>query len=391
MEAGTEVAHAEDICQQGASSNGGTASSNTLFAAISTPLHQPMQPSEREQLYMELDNVRRERDQALAEVSRLSTLIKDSTLSSSSIEGDNEKCKMMTGISSDVFDKLYMYCNKFLSDNRHVTRQSLPLHDQLFLTLVKLRHNVSFDLLAKVRGLPKTTCIDYFWKWIDLLYAKIGFMVKMQDRDFIFRTIPPTFKSKFPRLTCIIDCFEVFIEAPRNLKARAQCYSNYKHHTTAKVFISCSPLGAINFVAKAYGGKASDVQIVRESGFISLTYHNPGDQILADRGFTLKEDFITMCGAELITPAFTKGKKQLSAWEVEMSRSVSSVRIHIERVIGHLRNKYTILKGVLPVRCVQNICDEASLCKVASFDKIVVVCSALTNMCDSIVFTETKH
>lgn len=51
---------------------------------------------------------------------------------------------------------------------------------------------------------------------------------------------------------------------------------------------------------------------VIHSGIINLDYHNPGDRILADRGFMLKEDFMT-CGSELITPAFTRGKKQLAA------------------------------------------------------------------------------
>ena len=34
----------------------------------------------------------------------------------------------------------------------------------------------------------------------------------------------------------------------------------------------------------------------------------PGDQLLADRGFTLADDFAAGSGAELIVPAFTKGK-----------------------------------------------------------------------------------
>ena len=66
----------------------------------------------------------------------------------------------------------------------------------------------------------------------------------------------------------------------------------------------------------------------------------PGDQILADRGFTLQNDFASAYGAHLILPAFTKGKKQLTAQEVESSRKLSSLRLHIERIIGCLRNRY---------------------------------------------------
>ncbi|KAJ8304212.1 hypothetical protein KUTeg_017795 [Tegillarca granosa] len=264
----------------------------------------------------------------------------------------------------------------------------MPLKDQLFITLVKLRHNMSFDFLAQVRGIPKTTLIDYFWKWIDLLYAKVGFYVKWADRETIFQTIPPVFKSKFPRLTSIIDCFEIFIEAPKNLLARAKCYSQYKKQCTVKVLISCGPLGNMNFLSKAWGGRASDIQIVRESGFIDQKYHLPGDQILADRGFNLHEDFASQCSAHLLTPAFTKGKSQLSALEVETPRKISSVRIHIERVIGLMKNRFTILKGPLPIRCVQSLKDESIETTLSSCDKIIKVCAILTNLGPSIVFKD---
>ena len=48
------------------------------------------------------------------------------------------------------------------------------------------------------------------------------------------------------------------------------------------------------------------------------------------------------------TPPFTKGKKQLEKLEVDWSPELSIVHIHVERVISILKQKYTILQGVLP-------------------------------------------
>ena len=95
--------------------------------------------------------------------------------------------------------------------------------------------------------------------------------------------------------------------------------------------------------------------------------------------------------SELLIPAFTKGKTQLSAKEVEVSHKIASVRIHIERVIGLLRNRYTILKGILPLRLLKSIKDEKSSSIIANCDKIVVVCSALTNLNGSIVFDKNRN
>ena len=323
-----------------------------------------------------------ERDAAIIHLHRLKDSHSHNTLSVAACAGD-DKCRMLTGLKWDVFMIIFTFLSKFISC--HSSKEKLPLEDQFFMTLIKLRHNLTFEMLSTVRGIKKSTSINYFWKWINLLYAKLAFYIKFQDRETIFDIIPPVFKSKFPRLTCIIDCFEIFIDSPKNLKARAQCYSNYKNHTTAKVFISCSPLGHVNFVSNVYGGRASDVQIVRESNFISTKYHLPGDQILADRGFTLHDEFAATCGASLLTPSFTKGKSQLTAQEVEISRNISSVRIHIERIIGLLKNRFTILKGPICIKSIQQITNEIHDDDVASIDKIVKVCAVLLNFGESIV------
>ena len=156
-----------------------------------------------------------------------------------------------------------------------------------------------------------------------------------------------------------------------------------------KFFIACHPAGSITYLSPAWGGRASDVEIVRKSGFISYNYFLPGDQILADRGFTLHDDFAVRTSAELITPAFMKERDQLPAKEVEQSRVKSNIRIHIERVIGILKNRFHILDGPMPIRFIQTLKDEAQGdCNISVIDKIVNVCSALVNMEKSVIYDE---
>ena len=116
-----------------------------------------------------------------------------------------------------------------------------------------------------------------------------------------------------------------------------------------KILIAITPNGALSFLSKCWGGRVSDKTITQESGFLQLL--DPGDVVLADRGFTIADD-VGLFGAKLEIPAFTRGKKQLTQWEVEYSARLVKVRIHIERVIGHLKNKYTILRGTLQISIV---------------------------------------
>ena len=90
----------------------------------------------------------------------------------------------------------------------------------------------------------------------------------------------------------------------------------------------------------------------------------------------------------MLIPAFTRGKSQLSAKEVEVSRKIASVRIHIERVIGLLKNRYTISQGILPLRLLKSIKDEGVSATFANCDKIFTVRAALTNLGDSILYNE---
>ena len=122
----------------------------------------------------------------------------------------------------------------------------------------------------------------------------------------------------------------------------------------------------------------SDKHLTENCGI--LNHLLPGDQILADRGFNVQESVGMYC-AEIKVPPFTRGKKQLSSIEVESARKLSRVRIHVERVIGVLKQKYTIFQSILPISAI--MCDSETDC--SFIDKAVVICCALCNCCESVV------
>ncbi|XP_057701020.1 uncharacterized protein LOC130921317 [Corythoichthys intestinalis] len=103
----------------------------------------PMSTTERAQLYEEIQNLRTERDNALQRVAYLEKLLKETNMCSESVEGNEEKCQMMTGIKWATFMKIFMFLCQFVGNNS-TNKSSIPLQEQLFLTLVKLRHNLSF-------------------------------------------------------------------------------------------------------------------------------------------------------------------------------------------------------------------------------------------------------
>ena len=74
----------------------------------------------------------------------------------------------------------------------------------------------------------------------------------------------------------------------------------------------------------------------------------PTGLVMADRGFTIQEN-LSLYQAKLAIAAFTKGKSQLDPISVEKTRVIANVPIHVERVIGLLRQKYSVLQSTLPI------------------------------------------
>ena len=180
----------------------------------------------------------------------------------------------------------------------------------------------------------KTTAADTFLEILNIFFIKLTLLVIWPERSELQMSMPIRFRSKFGcTITAVIDCFELFIDRPTNLSVRALTWSTYKSHNTAKFLIGITPQGTICFTSKGWGGRTSDQLITENSNF--LKYIQYGDVIMADRGFNLAETLRTF-GTKSETPSFTKGQSQLRPEEVEKTRTIANVRIHVERVIGNL-------------------------------------------------------
>ena len=259
------------------------------------------------------------------------------------------------------------------------TTSKLTPFQELMLTLIKLRLNSPMQDLAYRFSIHCSTVSRIFKKWVVILDTRLKPLLLWPERDDLRRTMPECFRAKFnDKVAVIIDCFEVFIERSSGLLTRSATWSTYKHHNTAKFLIGIAPQGVVSFISQAWGGRVSDKYLTEHCGI--LTKLLPGDIVLADRGFDIT-DSVGICQATLHTPAFTKGKAQLTALEVEKTRSIANVRIHVERVIGIVRQKYTILQGTLPIDYVSTRAGEECLV----LDRIVRISCALCNLCDSVV------
>ena len=68
---------------------------------------------------------------------------------------------------------------------------------------------------------------------------------------------------------------------------------------------------------------------------------------MADKGFDIAYD-VVLHGANLQIPPFLNDHRQLSKKNVILTRQIASLRMHVERAIGRIK-QYRILSIVVPL------------------------------------------
>lgn len=291
----------------------------------------------------------------------------------------SDRVKFYTGLPSF---KLLKIVFKFVAPsvdflNRNPTK--LTNFQEFVIVLAKLRLDSPLQDFAYQVNVSVATISRILLKWLTILDVKLSPLIKWPEREVLWLSTPACYRASFgKKVVVIVDCFEVFMERPSNLLGRACTWSSYKHHNTVKVLIGIAPQGVISFVSEAWGGRVSDKHLTEHCGI--LDHLLPGDVVLADRGFDIS-DSVGMMQARLHIPSFTKGKDQLSSLEVEETRSIANVRIHVERVIGAVRQRYTLLKGTLPIDFIIKRNQE----DIPLVDRMIRVCCALNNISDSVI------
>jgi hypothetical protein len=322
-----------------------------------------------------VQNLRDEFQRLTSENMRLKDKLKETSFTPESFEKDEEKTKHYTGLNFKTLMAVFTFLAPFIPET---SKSVLTKFEKVILVFLKLRLNLSMQDIG-YRFNVSTSCVSKtFQDVIHVMFVRLKPLIMWPEREELRMSMPMDFRKYFGvKVSVIIDCFEIFIERPSNLLARAETWSNYKHHNTVKYLIGISPQGAVSFLSKGWGGRTTDKYLTENCGLLSKLL--PGDIVLADRGFDIQESVGLSC-AEVKIPAFTRGKKQLSPFEIEDTRKIAHTRIHVERVIGLVRNKYTILQSIIPVDYLH--CNSDAI---PTIDKITIVCCALSNLCESVV------
>jgi hypothetical protein len=152
--------------------------------------------------------------------------------------------------------------------------------------------------------------------WINFLLVKFKEVPLWPTREHVNSLMPTCFKEDYPSTRCIIDATEIYIQQPSSPIAQQLTFSSYKNHNTLKGIVGITPSGAVCFISKSFGGSVSDKELTAQSGILDLL--DPGDSVMADRGFTIA-DLLEPRGVDLNIPPM-KLQPQLTENELVETR-----------------------------------------------------------------------
>ncbi|PFX11930.1 THAP domain-containing protein 11 [Stylophora pistillata] len=156
--------------------------------------------------------------------------------------------------------------------------RALTLEQEFLLTMMKLRLGLFlFDLTFRF-DISASATSSIFTTWVKFLAKELKWRLVWPDRVDTHRNLPDMFRKYYPKCRVLLDCPEIYIETPSDLAVAAQCWSDYKHHRTIKFLVGITPNGAISLPSDGYGGRASDLFIVEDCGFVN--YLKPHDQVM---------------------------------------------------------------------------------------------------------------
>ncbi|XP_020295619.1 uncharacterized protein LOC109860747 [Pseudomyrmex gracilis] len=211
---------------------------------------------------------------------------------------------------------------------------------------MKIRTPDTFNRLGDYFGLLTSQASRIFQKTVKHLAHYLKTLVFCPESEVIIKNLPIAFRAYYSHVRIIVDAFEVYIETPTNPIHQVLTWSQYKHNNTAKVLISCTPDRFVSFMSRGYGGRTSDIVLFKESKIMDIIPEKSG--VMADRGFKEIQTILKKKKSELIRPPSVSSATKSSKTDVLKTKSVASLRIHIERVIQRVQ-EYKMLS---PYACV---------------------------------------
>lgn len=211
---------------------------------------------------------------------------------------------------------------------------TLPVRDQLLLTLVWLRIYPTHEVLGFLMGVSDSTVSRLVHRWLPLLAQAGRDEMRQVDPGRKHRRSLEQVLTEVPQLTALVDSFEQRVQRPSDPQEQRQHYSGKKKTHTLKTQVVVQPdTGLFMDVSESVRGPTNDHTLVRRSG---VRGRLPSCTVLGgDLGYVgqVKEPG----DMEVATPRRKPRGKERPQEDVAYNKAFAQVRVKVEHSIGRAR------------------------------------------------------
>ena len=195
-------------------------------------------------------------------------------------------------------------------------------------------------------GISESSVRRLFNAWMIFLASLFGCINLKPAPGFLKTMMPKIFVKTGHQLTDQLgDCTEFKLQNASNYDLNSLTFSDYKNTTTAKAYIGIAPHGGRLIFSGLYPASISDSEITELSS--ATDFIQEGHEFMTDKGFCIQEYCVSK-GIFHNRPAM-KFNDQFEQVDIADNFDIASLRIHVERYIGRVRD-WSILNRVWPVQ-----------------------------------------
>lgn len=222
-------------------------------------------------------------------------------------------------------------------------QRRLKPYQEVLLTLVYLRHNVSHTVVGELFGVSADTSENTFHEVIPVL--KDACPSPRWDAEKRWKKSEPAWQpDELDRV--LIDSFETPIARPSLNERQRRTYSGKQKRHTLKTQVVTDAAGEILEVSAGHRGPKADLTLYEESG-VAATYPNAAQ--IGDKAYQ------SQAHPQLITPQKKPKGGELTPTQRATNRTIAQQRIYVEHGIRRikawriLREDYRLALGLFPM------------------------------------------
>lgn len=267
-----------------------------------------------------------------------------------------------TGIDSEL---LHILTNAVALCNRLSSSESeLSVEEEIILSLIKLRWNLSFGSLANLFYIKENECTSIFRTMLQILKSILKSAIYWPTQEEIMSCMPESLET-LKKTIAVVDRNEINVERLTCPKCDLPMNCEYDGDEKLKILIGFSQCGLITYVSKAEQGVAAANETIVNPCLISKILIPSNDAIMTD-GCFIEQD----CNRLFIDLIKSRTEKPFDPEYARTEKPKETSSMHVENAYKRFR-KFRFLQTTVSS-------DEASL-----IDDISVVICGIVNLGNS--------